>query len=252
MSSQDIKSTADAKTFLRGVGLNVEEHVVRAIVSRLMDGGSLFHLYTSGQDRLGHERTAIVAKTTTTKVRKLYMAGKLQPYQDYLARLEPPPRQDATETQQAARTQDVLEAWKKHRQDVIGAAREFSKAFYYVGEDGDSNFFPTSFPSEFAGVGGHKAGHLEWIVNAAGTVSVSFDVERLALFDALHGHLPARVWVIFEEIKTDLVGALMRARSIGAPADAVHVNKRVRELHELLEPFILRGILPGRCRFCPE
>ena len=81
-----ITSNTDAQTFLRQVGLRVEEAVVKQVVlvlKNLIDL-SFYDIYALGTKPDGSERTHICSRETARKIRKLYRAGGLDPYIEYL------------------------------------------------------------------------------------------------------------------------------------------------------------------------
>ena len=83
MTLVKISDPQDAKQFLRSVGLTVPEEVVLRVaeVVRGKVKRSIYSLW-HGNKRFGE--MPVCAKGTVTKIRKLYEAGKLKPYLDYL------------------------------------------------------------------------------------------------------------------------------------------------------------------------
>lgn len=75
----------EAKQFLRGLGLTVSEGVVRKVLLALphiLHGERGYSLYEFYHGRRGGKR--ILAKPTAYKIMRLYKAGELKPYVDYL------------------------------------------------------------------------------------------------------------------------------------------------------------------------
>jgi len=76
-----LKNCADAKGFLQNLGIRIDEAVVRQVVKVLSNNSnkSLYSFYTTRQGK-----SAICGKGSVYKIKKLFAAGYLQPYVNYL------------------------------------------------------------------------------------------------------------------------------------------------------------------------
>ena len=79
----NITNSGEAKQFLRGLGLTVDEQTVRQVVEILQGktGASLYSAYAKRRDK----QPPICGKGTAYKTKCLYKAGKLGPYLEYLS-----------------------------------------------------------------------------------------------------------------------------------------------------------------------
>lgn len=77
-----LDNSEDVKVFLKGLGLNVDEAVVRKILDVLSgkEHRSMYSLYASRPNK----PPPLCGKGTISKIKKLYHEGKLHPYLDYL------------------------------------------------------------------------------------------------------------------------------------------------------------------------
>jgi hypothetical protein len=73
----------DAKRLLQGLGLHIDETVVRQVVNVLSGKAhqSLYSLYTTRPDK----PVPVCGKGSVYKIKKLYGEGELQPYLDYVS-----------------------------------------------------------------------------------------------------------------------------------------------------------------------
>ena len=80
----NITDSEQAKQFLRGLGLTKDEGIVRQAVEILQGktGDSLYSVYTQRSGR----KPPICGKGTAYKIKRLYEAGELKPYLEYLFR----------------------------------------------------------------------------------------------------------------------------------------------------------------------
>ena len=88
MTTDKFTKDWDPDKFLRGIGLRIDGNTVLRVVD-VLEGRlriSSYDLYRSGIRRDGTRRTPICGKGTVYKIKRLYEAGKLDPYIAYLRR----------------------------------------------------------------------------------------------------------------------------------------------------------------------
>jgi len=78
-----LNNSEDAKRLLQGLGLHIDEAVVRQVINVLSGKAhqSLYSLYATRPDK----PVPVCGKGSVYKIKKLYDEGELQPYLDYLS-----------------------------------------------------------------------------------------------------------------------------------------------------------------------
>ncbi len=86
MTADKLVDREQVERFLRGLGLQKPEEVIRQVVRvlRKETASSLYRLYTGKREKDGSTRTPICGKGTVYKVKKLYEKGELARYLAYL------------------------------------------------------------------------------------------------------------------------------------------------------------------------
>jgi len=95
-----LSNSEDAKRFLRGLGLHVDEGVVQQVVNILSGKAdkSLYSLYSTGR----HKPRSACGKGTAYKIKRLYDKGDLKPYLAYFSK---GPTVDEAEAEQVKETE---------------------------------------------------------------------------------------------------------------------------------------------------
>ena len=83
LTMDKLSNSEDAKGLLQGLGLHIDEVVVRQVVNVLSGKvhQSLYSLYTTRPDK----PAPVCGKGSVYKIKKLYDEGELQPYLDYVS-----------------------------------------------------------------------------------------------------------------------------------------------------------------------
>ena len=97
-----LNNSEDVERFLKGLGLHIDEAVVRQVVNVLSGKvhQSLYSLYTTRPDK----PPSLCAKGTAYKIKRLYDKGDLKPYLAYLSKR---PNVDEAEAEQVKDTDRV-------------------------------------------------------------------------------------------------------------------------------------------------
>jgi hypothetical protein len=121
-----LNNSEDVKEFLKGLGLHINEEVVRKVVNVLSGEvhQSLYSLYKTRPDK----PTSICGKGTAYKIKNLYDKGKLQPYLNWLSQSPTDVKTGDTQGKPVLNMDQIIQHKKSdHWNDLAEAAEKIRK-----------------------------------------------------------------------------------------------------------------------------